>query len=292
MKKLFLVTFTVLMICGCKVFSQTAKLKEVGTRGWYTTQEPFAAFNPKHKSVEIWTPKNIKKPPVIVYAHGGAGYREDDQARVEMFRRNGFATISFDAYEMNGLDWKFVTRRVTNTGKQNLIWGVFKGAVEYALNGNDWDNQNIFFYGASNGGRTVLYAGGELANERVKGIISEAPAGSGYELGDVTIPTIILFGKLDTWAGKSETDYVWTRTYPNSPISIENWVQSQREKKHPVKFIFYKDAGHLLFEGPLEKVEVKRGDTIAFTAYQGASEETLKQYEKDVLGFVNNNMTN
>lgn len=290
MKRLAFVFFIALIIVGCKVSAQKAELKQVGSRGWYTTQEPFATFDPNHRSIEIWTPQGEKKPPMIVYAHGGAGYREDYRARVELFRRNGFATISFDAYDMNGLDWSFVTRKVTNTGKQNLIWGVFKGAVDYALKGTDWDNRNVFLYGASNGGRTVLYAGSKFVNEPIRGIISEAPAGSGYELGDVTIPTIIPFGKLDTWAGKSETDFVWTRTYPSSPISIEKWVRSLQEKGFPIKFVFYEDAGHLLFEGPLEKVTVRRGESIAFTAYQGASEPALRQYKKDVLAFVNNNL--
>ena len=164
------------------------------------------------------------------------------------FAATDFATISFDSYVMNGFDdWNFVTRIVANSGKQSMIWGVFKGAVEYAAEYDDWDNRNIFLYGGSNGGRVVLYAGSEIQNGNIRGIISEAPAGSGFTLGDYNIPTIIPFGALDTWAGKSDTDYVWKRTYPNSPISIEDWVHAQQAKGRPVKFIFYENAGHLLF---------------------------------------------
>lgn len=289
MKKILFVTLLTLITVGCKVISKTAELKEVGSRGWYTTLEPFAGFDPNHKSVEIYTPTERKKAPVIVYAHGGAGYRDDDRARVEMFRRNGYATISFDSYEMNGLDWEFVTRKVTNNGKQNLIWNVLKGAVEYASIDNRWDNKNIFLYGASNGGRTVLYAGSKLTKVNIKGIISEAPAATGYALGDFNIPTIVPFGKLDTWAGKSDTDYVWTRTYATSPISLEYWAKSLQDKGRPIKFVFYENAGHLLFEGPLEKVTVRRGNNIAFIVYQGADDEALKQYEQDVIAFVKSN---
>lgn len=263
-------------------------LKKVGTRGFYALEGPFADFDANHSSAEIWVPENVSDAPVVVYAHGGAGYREDDRARVEMFRRNGFATLSFDAYEMNGFeDWRFVTRRILNRGKQDMIWGAFKGAVEFAAEQDGWDTQNIILYGGSNGGRVVLYAGAELDNSNIRAIVSEAPAGSGFTLGDVKVPTIIPFGALDTWAGRSETDYVWKRTYPNSPVSIEDWVNSQQTKKHPVNFIFYENAGHLLFEGPLEKVTVRRGGNIAFTAYQGAADGVLKQYENDVIGFVN-----
>jgi dienelactone hydrolase len=262
-------------------------LREVGSRGFFVLDGPFAEFDPTHPSVEIWTPDGDANAPAMVYAHGGAGYREDDRARVAMFRRNGFATISFDSYVMNGFDdWNFVTRRIANSGKQNMIWGVFKGAVDYAATNDDWDNRNIFLYGGSNGGRVVLYAGSKIENENIRGIIAEAPAGSGFALGDYTIPTIIPFGALDTWAGKSDTDYVWKRTYPNSPISIEDWVNAQQAKGRPVNFIFYEGAGHLLFEGALELVTVRRGDAIAFTAYRGAAEGVLEQYEKDVMSFV------
>lgn len=269
----------------------TPTLREVGTRGFFTLFGSFAEFDRNHHSVEVWTPPENPNAPIMVYAHGGAGLREDDRARVEMFRRNGFATLSFDAYLMNGFeDWNFVTRRIANQGKQAMIWGVFKGAIEYAATQPGWDSDNIILYGGSNGGRVVLYAGSEMQGHPIRGIISEAPAGSGYELGDYNISTIIPFGALDTWAGKSDSDFVWQRTYPGSKISIESWVNSQREKGHPVEFVFYQDAGHLLFDGPLEKVTVRRGNAIAFTSYRGAAEGVLEQYEKDTISFARRNI--
>lgn len=262
-------------------------LRAVGSRGFFTLDGPFVEFDLNHPSVEIWIPSGVRKAPVMVYAHGGAGYREDDRARVELFRRSGFATVSFDAYEMNGFDdWEFVTRKVSNTGKQNMIWGVFKGAVEFAAKSNDWDSSNIILYGGSNGGRVVLHAGSAISNDSIRAIISEAPAGSGFALGDYDIPTIIPFGSLDTWGGKSKTDYVWKRTYPNSPISIENWVESLQKKERPIQFRFYENAGHLLFEGPLKEVTIRRGNVVAFTAFQGAGDGVLDEYERDVIAFA------
>ena len=267
------------------------ELNEVGSRGWFTTVGTFAEFDPNDPSVDIWIPSGVKKAPIVVYAHGGAGYREDDHARVLMFRQHGFATISFDSYEMNGFDdWKFITRKVLNEGKQNMIWGVFKGAVAYASKNDSRDNRNIFLYGGSNGARVALHSATELANISIRGVIAEAPAANGYSLGDINIQTIIPFGKLDNWAGRSDTDFIWTRTYQNSPISLEQWVKSLQEKGRPVEFIFYENAGHLLFDGPLNKVNVRRGETIAFTGYKGSDEEALKQYEHDVIKFVNSNL--
>jgi dienelactone hydrolase len=263
-------------------------LRKVGTRGFFALDGPFAEFDPGHPSVEVWTPPNNAAAPIVVYAHGGAGFREDDRARVQMFRRHGFATISFDSYLMNGFtDWEFVNRSVSNSGKQSMIWGVFRGAIEHAMKADGWDHRNLFLYGGSNGARVILYAGSEINSANIRGIIAEAPAGSGFTLGDYDIPSIILFGALDTWAGTSDTDFVWKRTYPDSPISIEAWVNAQQARSKPVKFIFYLNAGHLLFEGPLERVTVRRGEGIAFSAYRGAAPGVLEQYERDVMAFVN-----
>jgi len=116
-----------------------------------------------------------------------------------MFRRNGFTTIFFDSYEMNGFDdWNFVTRKIINVGKQNMIWGVFKGAVEYAAKNDSWDSRNIFLYGASNGARVVLHSATELEQGPVRGVIAEAPSANGYAIGDISIPAIIAFGKKDS----------------------------------------------------------------------------------------------
>lgn len=108
-----------------------------------------------------------------------------------MLRREGYATISFDSYEMNGFDWEFVTSKVINAGKQNMIWGVLKGALQHAANGDGWDNQNIFLYGASNGARVVLHGATEFEDLPIRGVIAEAPSANGYPIGDIRIPTII-----------------------------------------------------------------------------------------------------
>ena len=268
------------------------ELKEVGSRGWVTTLPPFAEFDPDSPSVEIWIPSERRSAPVVVYAHGGAGFREDDRRRVSMLRRHGFATISFDSYEMNGLeDWRFVTSRVTNSGKQNMIWNVFKGAVAYAADNDGWENRNIFLYGASNGARVVLHGATEFPDASIRGVIAEAPTANGYPIGDIAVPTIIPFGKKDNWAGRSETDYIWTRTYPSSPISLEQLIATLQAKGSPVRFLFYDNAGHSFHEGPLRQVTRGRANGISFTAYEGADGEALARYEQDVAAFIDRHST-
>ena len=67
-------------------------------------------------------------------------------------------------------------------------------------------------------------------------------------------------------------------------------MDSRRADGRPFDLVFYENAGHLLFDGPLEEVTVMRGDQIAFTAFKGAGEGVLELYEKDVLEFVRANL--
>ena len=112
----------------------------VGRRNLLKIVGPVAQFEFDNSSTYIWSPDNIKLPPIMIYAHGGAGYRNSDQARVSMFRNEGFATISFDAFEANDFhDWKWVNRRITHKSKQKMIFGLLSGAYRYALKRKDWD---------------------------------------------------------------------------------------------------------------------------------------------------------
>ena len=46
----------------------------------------------------------------------------------------------------------------------------------------------------------------------------------------------------------------------------------------------------VLSHPPPSPVTVRRGHEIAFTAYQGAAEGVLEQYEKDVISFALENL--
>ena len=73
-------------------------------------------------------------------------------------------------------------------------------------------------------------------------------------------------------------------------LHCKHFVKSLQEIGRPIQLVFYENAGHLLFEGPLKKVSVRRGDAIAFTAYEGAGEGVLEQYERDAFAFVNRHL--
>lgn len=120
-----------------------------------------AEFKADSSDVQIWIPDGVKNPPVMLYAHGGSGYRGSDQARVSIFRREGFVTISFDAFLMNGFgDERWVNRNLTLTAKQKMLFEMLKGAYAYARAQKEWNAESIWLYGQSNGARVVLAAQG------------------------------------------------------------------------------------------------------------------------------------
>ena len=94
-----------------------------------------------------------KKPPVMIYAHGGGGFFGSSGARVRIFKQEGFATVAFDAFKLHGLDGEYVNIRYSNSGKQDMIIPIMKVAYDYVLRRSDWDTERIFLYGVLNGGR-------------------------------------------------------------------------------------------------------------------------------------------
>ena len=88
-----------------------------------------------------------------------------------MYRNQGFATISFDAFEMNDFDdWRWVNRKIASNSKQRMIFSVLEGAFQYTLKKIDWDTEKIYLYGQSNGGRVVVAAQKQLTPlQNIKG---------------------------------------------------------------------------------------------------------------------------
>ena len=237
----FLTTpFTTSVFAEVKLFG-----KKVGSGAtlYFVKKGTEAKFESDHAEVNIWTPENVKKPPVMIYFHGGAGYRDDDKVRVSTFRQNGFATISFDAFIMNGQDdWKWVNRNVTNIGKQMMVNGVAKGAYEYALTRKDWDTKNIFVYGQSNGARVALMLPSVVSDpSHIRGVLAEGMPTIGLPYKDAIVPTRLYYGKKDTWGGRHDEDFMWSRVWRITKVSVEDWVSEQDED---VKMVFYANARH------------------------------------------------
>ena len=71
-----------------------------------TVSGPLADFDPCHKSVRLDTPsffakKRGDKPPLVIIAHGGGGLGGYEREFAKLMNQQGFATLIFDAFEMN-----------------------------------------------------------------------------------------------------------------------------------------------------------------------------------------------
>jgi len=93
---------------GCQVFTKgQVEVKNFGrTSRVYGEMAP---FNHCNKSVSLELPsrgpnKLGEKPPVVVLLHGGGGLEGYQKSAAGIWRSEGFATLVFDAFEMNGLD--------------------------------------------------------------------------------------------------------------------------------------------------------------------------------------------
>ena len=152
-----------------------------------------SGFDPCNNTVEFKVPSSSSKPSLMISVHGGGG-KKDALRITNEFYKMGYATLIFDAYDMNGIP----LGRIGNAYRQMMLLKTSYAAYEWVLNRPEIDNSKIFFYGISNGASTVLNLAGMVDPVHVRGIISEAPnpIGIGYP-NSIKIPVQIIFGKLD-----------------------------------------------------------------------------------------------
>ena len=166
---------------------QTPKQKGLEIHG------ELSGFDPCNQTVEFKVPSSPSKPGLIISVHGGGG-KKDAAKITNEFYKIGYATLIFDAYDMNSIP----LGRIGNAYRQMVLLKTSYAAYEWVLNRSEIDNSKIFFYGISNGASTVLNLAGLVDSFHVRGVISEAPnpIGIGYP-NVVKAPVQIIFGKLD-----------------------------------------------------------------------------------------------
>ena len=256
----------------------------------YAQQAKFSETS-KHVFVDI-----IPGRPIVIYAHGGAGYRDVDKSRVRMIRSLGYSTIAFDAYKLNEIhDWRTANRQLTVPQKRALIDPELKAAVRFAKVSQKVDQKNIFLYGQSNGAAAVIFVGN--TEENIKGIIAEAPSvGSGDDYrGIVKTSTIMFYGKQDNWGGSFQEDFLYRRKGGLFSSSVEDWARNQINSGQKLKFILFDAAGHDFFFGNLREVPQRRIDTRfdpKMTWSIGSNESVKKQYKDHIQKFISENIRN
>lgn len=299
-----------------------ARLVEVRP-GLHRVDGPLAVFNPCHRSVQLSLPglfadKLADKPPLMIIAHGGNGPGAAEQEMVRRMNSRGVATLLFDAYELNGFQYRgtslFLTG-ATNESRQRMIFKAALGAYEWALQQSRIDPSRIFIHGLSNGGSVAMNLAAVVDPAHVRMVFAEGPSPNGIGMPDrVRVPLKLVFGKIDNYGGKTEDDWMYTRTDPcaynmASPlaapgtaqrcsllanpeqltISPQAWGEQRKAEGQPVEFWFYDNAAHGLLMGHISR-EMRTYGTgpTAQRRYGwiGASPTAASQFVDDLMRVI------
>jgi len=218
----------------------------------------------------------------MIIAHGGNG---PGSAELEMVRRmnaRGVATLLFDAYEMNGFQYRGTSLFLTatsNESRQRMIFKATLGAYHWIRQNASIDTTRLFIHGLSNGGSVALNMAAVVDPAHVRAVFSEGAPSAGIGMPDrIRVPLKMVFGKLDNYGGRTEDDWMHLRTDPcvvNQPaegaaegtalrcslranpgaqgLSPYQWGEQLKAEGQPVDFWFYDDAAHGLLAGPMDR---------------------------------------
>ena len=126
-----------------------------------------SGFDPCNKTVEFKVHELLIKFGLVISVHGGGGKKDAARINAE-FYKIGYATLIFDAYDMN----RRPLRRRGNAYRQMMLLKTSYAAYKWVLKKPEIDNKRIYFYGISNGASAVLNIAGMVSPVHVRGIIS------------------------------------------------------------------------------------------------------------------------
>lgn len=300
---------------GCAPFAQgTANVPPEGGR----VTGALAPFNPCHPSVSfetpgLFAPKLGEKPPVMVIIHGGSGLENYQTSTAKVWQKEGFSTLVFDAFQMNGLDPKspLVRYRLASSSKQKMIFTVTMGAYQWLLKNERIDASRIFFQGLSQGGHVAINIAGAVDPSNVRGVIAESapPYGIGFP-DHIKTPLVLTYGERDKYGTENELMYkikapcrqgeVFSDAPPGygqvchrspglndqrTPSPLE-WLEKMKSANEPVTLLLVKGGGH----GPLfdnYKEETRQvGNGMTFHTTQGADPDARAQAWTALIAFV------
>jgi len=282
--------------------------------GFHTASGPLAGFDPCHRSVRLRTPPG-PPAPLMISVHGGGGLH-DVQASDEAFHAKGFATLVFDAYEMQrdleGRGSLFWARQVTNEARQRMILRTAWEAYRWASQRSDVDTRRIFLFGVSNGAAVVANLAAMVDPQHVRGVIAEGITPIGLGLPDqVRVPLMLAFGRLDNFGAPREEMWRWMLTGPcrlnirddfappgtsvrcsdrirpdaMMPTPLE-WVEAIRGRSAPIEVAYFEDMAHNAYFGPLRLGRAVWGTGETFNNSLGATPAAREAFLAAMLAFV------
>ena len=261
----------------------------------------------------IFAKKRAGKPPVIIIAHGGGGVGGYERDFAKFMNQNGFATLLYDAFEMNGLrsGSELVLYQMRNSARQRMIYKATTGAFQWVLKNDKLDADKIFLQGLSNGGSVAINMAASTDGKNLKGVIAEGSpaAGIGFP-NDINIPLLMIYGSADVYGGTSANDFMHLRgnaclqneyyelapkgfsevchMYSNksnlmpTPVS---WYEKIKSKGGDIKLELVDGGGHgMMFDNFSASVRPLGGGRSYYMS-RGASADTRKRLEKLVIDF-------
>ena len=302
------------LVAGCAGPSEPISgpaLAEIAP-GIHTVRGPLRPFDPQNPSIDLRLPPGIARPPLLILVHGGGGARDQANA-MALFHAQGVAVLGFDAYRMNGFERPsgFWVRNVTYEARQRMIYAAALGAYRWATTLGSVDTGRICIHGLSNGADVVANLGAVVSPAHVRMVFAEGLAGAGLGLPDrLNVKLRAVFGRLDNFAGASETDWRWARQVPcrlnmpdfegppgnaascnaqrnafNRTESPADWVARLRRDGADIDTWFYEDAAHGIFAGPLRFQTIDWPGRTA-PANIGASDAARQKLLGDMLAVI------
>jgi dienelactone hydrolase len=327
LKRISLLTGLVLAIAAGPVFASkcnpapkdVAELVQI-RENYHTVRGPLADFDPCHASVDLSMPgglfsrRSAEKPPLVILVHGGGGLSNLERNMATALNRKGFATLVYDAYQMNhfyqGISL-FLTG-MTNGGRQRMIYKATLGAYQWALTHPEIDTSRIHFHGVSNGGSVLLNIAGAVDPAHVKGVFAEGPSPAGIGMPNkLLVPLRMIFGKLDNYGGKAEDDWMWSRVEPcltvdhyrlappgtaescnarlnpqGTSITPIEWYEKQKASGADIEVWFYENAAHGILAGPIDRGIRMYGGTVKRWGWTGSSGNAAEKLVSDMEQFI------
>ena len=293
--------------------------KVVASGSIKTVEGILADFDPCHRSVQLSMPlifakKRGEKPPVVIIAHGGGGVGSYEREFSKLMNRSGFATLLYDAFEMNGLTSgsDLVLYQMRNSARQRMIYKATLGAYLWILKNEKIDSSIIFLQGLSNGGSVAINMAASTDGKNLKGVIAEgAPAaGIGFP-NDINVPLLLLYGSADVYGGTRPDDFMHLRGNAclqnefyelapkgfsescnrnlNSTDSMPNpmaWFEKIKSKGGNIKLELVDGGGHgMMFDNFSASVRPLGGGRSFYISW-GAGSDARKSLEKRVIDFL------
>lgn len=293
--------------------------KVVASGSIKTVEGTLADFDPCHRSIQLSMPslfakKRGEKPPVVIIAHGGGGVGGYEREFAKLMNQKGFATLLYDAFEMNGLTSgsELLLYQMRNSARQRMIYKVTLGAFQWILKDDKVDVNHIFVQGLSNGGSVAINMASATDGKNLKGVIAEgAPAaGIGFP-NDINVPLLMIYGSADVYGGTRAEDYMHVRGnaclqndyYELAPKGFSEkchrnsntadlmphplaWYEKIKSKSKDINFELVDGGGHgMMFDSFSSSVRQISGGRSMYTS-RGASEDARTRLENLVMTFL------